>query len=123
MGVRCIVIMGLVSISLMFQLERGVSSNHTVGLWCLLLPSVLLVALLGLPMARVSETFEYDVLRALNTPIVLKHAQRHLGQQLLPHLRSLGWGFRVGGSVIGLRFAMTILMLMITSMVGIVTRT
>merc|ERR1711879_310579 len=54
-------------------------------------------------MAFVAETFEYDVLRALNTPFLLKQAQMYFGQQLLPHLNILEWGFRFGGSVLSAR--------------------
>merc|ERR1711972_361110 len=61
---------------------------------------------LGLPIASVAETFEHDVLRSLNNPVVVRNAQKHFGQQMLGHLHTLEWGFRVGGSVVNMRCAM-----------------
>merc|ERR1712113_1226368 len=76
------------------------------GKWIILLVvSMFLLLVLSAPLAAVAETFEYDVLRALNNPSVLKHAQQHFGQQLLAHLRTLDWGFRFGGAVINNRMA------------------
>merc|ERR1711988_2070439 len=60
------------------------------------------------PLALVAETIEYDVLRALNTPTILRQTQKHIGQQLVPHLTNLEWGFRIGGSVINTRIVMNI---------------
>merc|ERR1712060_147025 len=60
-------------------------------------------AAVAFPIARVAETFEYDVLRALNRPEVVRSAQRHFGQQFLSHLKTLEWGFRAGGTVISMR--------------------
>jgi hypothetical protein len=79
-----------------------VSQNAESDMWSggLMTASVLIVLVLA-PMAQVSETFEDDVLRqALNNPTTLKGSQKHFGQQFLPHLKSLQWGFRVGGIVI-----------------------
>jgi hypothetical protein len=89
-----------VLISAMFLVSRSDS-----GMWLarLVLASTIIVVLLA-PLAAVSETFEYDVLKALNNPSILKGAQKYFGQQLLAHLNSLDWGFRVGGVVIGQRF-------------------
>jgi len=64
--------------------------------------------LIGTPIAGVAEVFEYDVLHALNNPLVVKNAQRHFGQQLLPHLHTLGWGFRFGQTVINLRIIVNV---------------
>merc|ERR1712232_128682 len=47
-----------------------------------------------LPLAFVSETFQYDVVKALNTPLTLNRAQQFFGQQFLAHLHTLDWGFR-----------------------------
>merc|ERR1712060_893681 len=60
------------------------------------------------PLALVAETVEYDVIRALNTPAILRQAQKHLGQQMLPHLTNLEWGFRFGGAVINTRIVMQV---------------
>merc|ERR1712110_1335406 len=62
-----------------------------------------LCALLGWPLASVAETFEYDVLRWLNNVSVLHHARKYIGDQTLPHLHALDWGFRFAGSVISSR--------------------
>jgi len=79
--------------------------------------SALIIIMLA-PMAAVAETFEYDVLRALNNPSMLKGAQKYLGQQLLPHLTTLEWGFRVGGIVINPRLVSQVA---VTLIVGVVT--
>merc|ERR1712228_1121841 len=76
--------------------------------------------LLSAPLAAVAETWEYDVLRALNNPSALHHAQRHFGEQLLDHLRTLDWGFRVGGTVINNRMVVQIATaLIITSVTAV----
>ena len=64
------------------------------------------MVVLATPVAHVAEVFEYDVLRALNTPLVVKRAQAHFGQQLLAHLHTLDWGFRINGTVIHMRLVM-----------------
>eukprot|EP00931_Biecheleriopsis_adriatica_P037071 TRINITY_DN21281_c0_g1_i1.p1 TRINITY_DN21281_c0_g1~~TRINITY_DN21281_c0_g1_i1.p1 ORF type:complete len:132 (+),score=18.88 TRINITY_DN21281_c0_g1_i1:23-397(+) len=70
----------------------------------------------GIPIAQVAEVFDYDVLRSLNNPVVIKKAQRHFGQQLLPHLHTLEWGFRVGQTVINMKVVMNIIIaIMLTS--------
>merc|ERR1719291_355634 len=86
-------------------------------LWLLVLLSALIVILLS-QMAAVAETFHYDVLRALNNPSMLKEAQKYFGQQLLSHLNTLEWGFRVGGIVICPRLVSQIAF---TLLIGIVT--
>jgi hypothetical protein len=78
--------------------EETTASTH--GWIMILVIASFFVLVLSAPLAAVAETFEYNVLEALNNPSVLKHAQQHFGQQLLPHLRTLNWGFRVGGMVI-----------------------
>lgn len=70
-----------------------------LNVW-LLLGSLLAIYGNAFPLASVAETFDYDVLRALNNPIVLHHAQKYFGQQFLAHLHTLHWGFRIGGVVI-----------------------
>merc|ERR1711933_315110 len=80
------------------------SGNHTIAwLGVLVLASTIVVVLL-LPLAAVAETFEYDVVKALSNPSILKGAQKVFGQQLLAHLHSLDWGFRIGGVVISTSF-------------------
>merc|ERR1712217_78358 len=71
---------------------------------------ICLVAMLmvAVPIASVAETFEYDVVRYLNNPFVLKGVQKHFGQQFLPHLKALDWGFRLGGSVISLKMVASV---------------
>ena len=61
------------------------------------------IAVLGLPLANVAETFEHDIVRALNNPVVVQRAQKYFGQQLLAHLQTLKWGFHMGGPVINMR--------------------
>jgi hypothetical protein len=71
-----------------------------------LISMLLFMAFLIFPIAQVAETFEYDVLRALNKPSIVHHAQRYFGQQLLSHLHTLNWGFRVGGTMINASLVM-----------------
>merc|ERR1711990_633838 len=75
------------------------------------------IVILAAPIAAVSETFEYDVLRALNDPLVMNRAQRYFGQQMLTHVRTLDWGFRVGGTVINVRLIMNIVTAMAITLV------
>lgn len=70
-------------------------------------------------LASVSETFEYDVLLVLNNPKVLSRAQRHIGQQMLPHLQHLNWGFRFSGSVVNARAVSAIALTMFSALVGL----
>merc|ERR1712107_265997 len=70
------------------------------------------IVVIGVPTAAVSETFENDVLRALNDPLVMNRAQRYFGQQMLAHLHTLDWGLRFGGTVINVRLMMNIVMAM-----------
>jgi len=86
---------------------------------------ILLVSLLllcGAPVATVAEVFEYDVLHALNNPLVVKNAQRHFGQQLLSHLHTLGWGFRFGQTVIDLRIIVNIVAALLISVITSVSQ-
>merc|ERR1711879_247066 len=62
------------------------------------------------PLAFVAETFQYDVLRALNTPLILNRAQKFFGQQFLNHLHTLDWGLRFGGQVLNTRIVVSICM-------------
>merc|ERR1712187_285650 len=78
--------------------------------------------LMAAPVAAVAETFEYDVLRALNNPLVVNRAQRHFGQQLLSHLRTLDWGFRFGGTVINAKLVMNVVMALTITMVTTVSQ-
>merc|ERR1712032_317957 len=59
-------------------------------------------------LAILAETFDYDVVRTLNTPRVLQHAKRHFGDLFLVHVESLQWGFRSCGKVITMSFATNI---------------
>merc|ERR1712054_344932 len=70
-------------------------------------------------LASVAETFEYDVLLVLNNPVVLSRAQRHIGQQMLPHLGHLNWGFRFCGSVVNSRAVTAIALTMFSALVGL----
>merc|ERR1719198_1415924 len=70
----------------------------------------------GLPIAYVSEAFEYDVLRALNRPLIVHRAQAFFGQQLLPHLQLLQWGFRAGGSTITTKAVMNVVVASVGAM-------
>merc|ERR1712232_466891 len=58
---------------------------------------------LGFPLARLAETFEYDVLRRLNKPNALRGAMAYVGPQFLPHMHHLEWGFRYLGNVINFK--------------------
>jgi len=120
--VRCIVVMGLMLVFCMLQLIAGIDS-FSEALWMLhVVVSVFFILIvLTLTLARVSEVFEYDVLKALNTPIVMKHAQKHLGQQLLSHLHNLEWGFRVGGTIINMRLVSSVVMTALTSLVALIS--
>jgi len=60
------------------------------------------------PLAFVAETFEYDVLRYLNNPVLIQNAQRYFGQQMLSHLHTLQWGFRCGGTLITTRIVVNV---------------
>merc|ERR1712150_113560 len=122
--VRCMIVLGLSFIFLLLQLFAMLSSsNYNIFMLVVATGSCLLgVVLLGAPMASVSETFEHDVLRGLNTPLVLKHAQTHLGEQLPSHLRNLQWGFRVGGTDINMRLLSSVIMTALTSIVAITSQ-
>merc|ERR1712039_303596 len=91
----------------------------------ILVEAALFVAVQGLvmcaltfPLALVSETFEYDVIRALNTPTILKRAQKHFGQQVLHHLTKLDWGFRFGGAVINTKIIVNILYALVLTFIA-----
>jgi len=121
--IRCCVLLGFSFIFMMFELLSIDSLNRKF--WLVLgkgLSFLTALLLLVFPMAQVSETFHYDVLRALNNPLIIKQAQRHLGEQLLSHLQSLDWGFRVGGTVLSKRQVTTITMAVLTSMVATISQ-
>jgi len=92
--------------------------------WCTLVCTTCLAAgtLMGFPLASVAETFEYDVLLALNHPVVLNKAQRYFGQQLLSHLHTLEWGFRFGGTVISTKFVTSVAAALIITMSSAVSQ-
>merc|ERR1712228_828459 len=98
-----ILLFGIVALVACSRLLLSDTSSFTSGWIMILVTTSLLVLVLSGPLAAVAETFEYDVLRALNNPSVIKHSQQHFGQQLLAHLRTLDWGFRFGGAVINNR--------------------
>jgi hypothetical protein len=100
--------------------HEQVSTRSTYGWIMILVVASSFVLVLSAPLAAVAETFEYDVLKSLNNPSVLKHAQQHFGQQLLAHLRTLDWGFRVGGTVISNRMVVNVAtVLVITSVTAV----
>merc|ERR1712039_136456 len=68
------------------------------------------------PLAMVAETFDYDVLRALNNPLILHEAQRVFGQQVLSHLVALDWGLRFCGTTITTRFVVNIVLGLVIAM-------
>eukprot|EP00929_Paragymnodinium_shiwhaense_P014619 TRINITY_DN12254_c0_g2_i1.p1 TRINITY_DN12254_c0_g2~~TRINITY_DN12254_c0_g2_i1.p1 ORF type:complete len:609 (-),score=59.33 TRINITY_DN12254_c0_g2_i1:81-1907(-) len=57
-----------------------------------------------LPFAQVAEAYEHEVFRRMNLTEYCKKAQPYYGQQFLMHLRTLDWGFRVGGVTINMPF-------------------
>merc|ERR1712113_678631 len=87
----------------------GISEAHLSMAVLSICFALVFAALFGAPLARVAETFEHQVFHALNNPSVLKNAQQHLGEQLLPHLHSLHWGFHLGQTVIDMRVVTSIL--------------
>ena len=56
---------------------------------CIICISMLCLYAYSFPLATVGEVFGYDVLRALNNPLVFRGARKHFGQQLLKHLHTL----------------------------------
>merc|ERR1711933_575464 len=101
------VFMALFAVTYLFQ-DKTIDTGQLLSLVALsifgLAMSVSAIAMF----ATVAETFDYDVLRALNRPVALQVAQRYFGQQLLAHLHTLDWGFRAGGTVITMKIAMNI---------------
>merc|ERR1711974_179652 len=61
---------------------------------------IVFILCIGGPLANVAEVFEFEVVRYLNTPSLLRHSLNYFDDQLLPHLRYLEWGFRFGGTLI-----------------------
>jgi len=87
-------------------------NHHEQELVPLVTSLVLCTLLMGysfLPLAKVAEVYEYDLLRTLNKPIVLHKAMPLLGQQMLPHLHTLEWGFKIGQTIINMRLVVNIL--------------
>mmetsp|Transcript_89983 Transcript_89983/g.237416 ORF Transcript_89983/g.237416 Transcript_89983/m.237416 type:complete len:117 (-) Transcript_89983:421-771(-) len=62
------------------------------------------------PFAAVAEVYEYDLLRTLNKPQVLHKVMKHLGQQMLPHLHTLDWGFKIGQTMINMKLVINLIM-------------
>merc|ERR1711953_1458107 len=112
--------MGALSTSLFVTSDMG--TGLVLNTSCRLTAMCIGIFVLVFPVAAVAETFEYDVLRALNNPLVCNRAQRHFGQQLLAHLRTLDWGFRFGGTVINAKLVMNIGMALIISIVTTVSQ-
>jgi hypothetical protein len=56
--------------------------------------------ILVMPMANVAETFQWDVIKVLNTPLMVQRSQKYFGQQFLEHITTVDWGFRRWGRVI-----------------------
>jgi len=102
------IVMGSISLVIISILMVGVKLSYP---WLFVLSLILsssICSVILIALSFVAETFEYDVLRALNTPFLLKQAQMYFGQQLLPHLHVLEWGFRFGGSVLSARYVTNI---------------
>lgn len=99
-----------------------VSTKHSITAGsihaCLMCGSVVGLGAILWPLAEVAETFEYDVLRYLNNPLVLSRAQKYFGQQLLPHLHCLDWGFRFAGSIVNTRSVGSLLLAMLATLLG-----
>merc|ERR1712238_214277 len=95
------------------KLVRHLARHCFIMFMCLLL-----CGLAGWPLAAVAETFEYDVLKWLNNVSVLRDAQKYIGQQTLPHLHALDWGFRFGGSVINSRTVSNVVVGMAAALLG-----
>ena len=93
-------VFGILALVACTRLLFSEATSTAYGWISILVVTSSLVLVLAAPLAAVAQTFEYDVFRALNNPSVLKHAQQHFGEQLLDHMRTLDWGFRVGGTVI-----------------------
>merc|ERR1712217_778068 len=86
---------------------------------------IILLALalsLATPLAATAETFDFDVPRNLNNPLVMQKAQKHFGQQLLNHIITLEWGFRFGGTVITVQMVRDIITAMCLAMVTTVSQ-
>merc|ERR1711920_1118392 len=100
----------------------GLLINELASLGVLLIVLFFMAFCLTYPLALVAETIEYDVLRALNTPTILRQAQNHIGQQMLPHLINLEWGFRFGGCVINTKIVMHIACALAITLLSTFTR-
>merc|ERR1719433_1177194 len=83
--------------------------------------NLVMAVVLANPLASVAETFEYDVLRTLNNSRIMNRAQLFFGQQLLPHLHTLDWGFRISGTVINTKLAGQIVVGLSVGIIGTVT--
>merc|ERR1712151_372182 len=85
-----------------------------------MLATVIAICVLAFPLASVAETYEYDVLRILNNMGALSGARRHIGDQIIPHIQALDWGFRFAGAVINTKACMGLLLGMLSTMIGTV---
>merc|ERR1711972_1276876 len=100
----------LVLIIVTYLLSGGGKSAQDL-MWATIALSLLagISVAMGLPIATVAEVFEYDVLHALNNPLVVQMSQRYFGHQFLAHLHTLSWGFMFGQTIINLRLITNIL--------------
>merc|ERR1712062_351601 len=96
----------------------GNSPAEFVLLLLLLLIVFFGAAAIALPLSSVAESFEYDMRRSLNNPLLLNRSRRFIGDQMLTYLGSLDWGFRFGGNTINARMTTGVLVAMLSMLVG-----
>merc|ERR1712113_356461 len=78
------------------------------------------MVLVGFPLAALAEVFEYDVVRALNKPNVLRGSRDYIGDQILTHCAFLEWGFRYSGKVISFQMVASVSVGLFATMIGAV---
>merc|ERR1712087_360349 len=110
--------LGFMVMATVVLFQRGILIRELLLNGFIMIICITMCAFIGLPLASVSETFEYDVLRWLNNVSVLHHARKYIGDQTLPHLQALDWGFRFAGSVISSRTVGGIMFGMVTTIVA-----
>mmetsp|Transcript_42867 Transcript_42867/g.91933 ORF Transcript_42867/g.91933 Transcript_42867/m.91933 type:complete len:613 (-) Transcript_42867:630-2468(-) len=109
----CVSAVGVVWLAgLGFLVTTGISSLHTLDVIEVVALLFLMTCTMGwsfLPFAKVAEVHEYDLLRTLNKPQILFRAMPLFGQQMLPHLHTLEWGFKIGQTIINMRLVVNVL--------------
>ena len=88
---------------LRYDQEIRILLEHVFATMGTMVYATVCIAVLGFPLAHVAEIFEHDVVRALNSPVVVQRAQKYFGQQLRAHLRTLKRGFRMGSTAFNVR--------------------